>query len=104
MKCVMITGDNTLTGSNISYSCGMSDLTKQMLICDFRSNKFVEETFIFLSQPHANNSNNIVERSFINDQEYDYYLNELVETAEKKNYEICITGRAFEELFKSTSH
>jgi magnesium-transporting ATPase (P-type) len=45
----MITGDNTLTGSNISYSCGMSDLTKQMLICDFRSNKFVEETFIFLS-------------------------------------------------------
>lgn len=33
--CVMITGDSTLTGSNISYKCGISDNKKGMIICHF---------------------------------------------------------------------
>lgn len=38
--CVMITGDNTLTGSNISYKCNISDRNKSMIICDFVEGKF----------------------------------------------------------------
>lgn len=45
--CVMITGDNTLTGSNISYKCEISDKTKGMIICDFVEGRFTEENFHF---------------------------------------------------------
>ena len=44
--CVMITGDNTLTGSNISYKCDISDKTKGMIICDYVDSKFTEEFLI----------------------------------------------------------
>jgi len=40
VRCVMITGDNTLTGSNISYECGIADESKRMLICDYVDNIF----------------------------------------------------------------
>ena len=43
----MITGDNTLTGSNISYKCNISDRRKRMVICDYVDNKFTEEDFHF---------------------------------------------------------
>jgi magnesium-transporting ATPase (P-type) len=43
--CVMITGDNTLTGSNISYKCGISDKEKEMIICDFKDGHFIEDKF-----------------------------------------------------------
>lgn len=43
--CVMITGDNTLTGSNISYKCEISNKAKGMLICDLIDGKFVTEDF-----------------------------------------------------------
>lgn len=43
----MITGDNTLTGSNISYKCEISDKTKGMIICDFVEGRFTEENFHF---------------------------------------------------------
>jgi cation-transporting P-type ATPase 13A2 len=43
--CVMITGDNTLTGSNISYKCDISNKAKGMIICDFNDGKFVEDKF-----------------------------------------------------------
>ena len=42
IKCVMITGDNTLTGSNISYKCEISNKAKHMLICDYENGKFNE--------------------------------------------------------------
>lgn len=45
--CVMITGDNTLTGSNISYKCEISNKAKGMIICDYVEGKFTEENFIF---------------------------------------------------------
>jgi magnesium-transporting ATPase (P-type) len=48
----MITGDNTLTGSNISYKCSISDKTKNMIICDF-DKKFIEESFIFHDYDNA---------------------------------------------------
>jgi magnesium-transporting ATPase (P-type) len=38
----MITGDNTLTGSNISYKCSISDKGKDMMIVDFVDGKIVE--------------------------------------------------------------
>jgi magnesium-transporting ATPase (P-type) len=38
----MITGDNSLTGSNIGYKCGISDRTKRMIICDYKDDNFVE--------------------------------------------------------------
>lgn len=38
----MITGDNSLTGSNISYKCGISDVNKGMFICDFDKGVFTE--------------------------------------------------------------
>lgn len=45
--CVMITGDNTLTGSNISYKCEISNKAKGMIICDFVGGSFIEENFNF---------------------------------------------------------
>ncbi len=45
--CVMITGDNTLTGSNISFKCSISDKRKGMIIVDYVGNKLTEEEFIF---------------------------------------------------------
>jgi len=45
--CVMITGDNTLTGSNISYKCSISDKNKGLIIVDFVNKKLIEENFIF---------------------------------------------------------
>lgn len=43
----MITGDNTLTGSNISYKCAISNKEKSLIIIDFVDNKLTEEEFIF---------------------------------------------------------
>jgi magnesium-transporting ATPase (P-type) len=43
----MITGDNALTGSNISFKCEIADIKKKMIICDYRNDKFVTEDFIF---------------------------------------------------------
>jgi magnesium-transporting ATPase (P-type) len=43
----MITGDNTLTGSNISYKCGISNYEKQMIIIDWDNNRMTELQFIF---------------------------------------------------------
>lgn len=37
----MITGDNTLTGSNISYKCSISDKEKGLIIVDYAGNKLV---------------------------------------------------------------
>lgn len=45
--CVMITGDNTLTGSNISFKCSISDKRKGMIIVDYVGNELTEEEFIF---------------------------------------------------------
>lgn len=45
--CVMITGDNSLTGSNISYKCDISDKRKGMIICDFVNGSYAEENFEF---------------------------------------------------------
>ena len=42
IDCVMITGDNTLTGSNISFKCNISDRSKHMIIIDFLDGKMVE--------------------------------------------------------------
>ena len=42
---VMITGDNSLTGSNIGYKCGIAYRDKGMIICDYKNNSFVEENF-----------------------------------------------------------
>lgn len=36
----MITGDNPLTGSNISFKCGISNKRQGMIICDYRNGKF----------------------------------------------------------------
>ena len=43
----MITGDNTLTGSNISYKCSISNKEKELIIIDYVANKLTEEPFIF---------------------------------------------------------
>lgn len=43
----MITGDNTLTGSNISYKCSISDKNKGLILIDYIGNKLTEEQFIF---------------------------------------------------------
>jgi magnesium-transporting ATPase (P-type) len=42
---VMITGDNTLTGSNISYKCSISNKSMGMIICDYVEGEFTEEDF-----------------------------------------------------------
>jgi magnesium-transporting ATPase (P-type) len=44
---VMITGDNSLTGSNIGYKCGISFKSKGMIIVDYKDGNFTEENFIF---------------------------------------------------------
>ena len=43
----MITGDNSLTGTNIAYKCGIADKTKNTTIIDFKEGKIVEEPFVF---------------------------------------------------------
>lgn len=44
---VMITGDNSLTGSNIGYKCGISYKDKGMTIVDYKEGHFTEEPFIY---------------------------------------------------------
>lgn len=39
LPCVMITGDNALTGSNMACQCGISDPTKITLICNYNPQK-----------------------------------------------------------------
>ncbi len=51
----MITGDNTLTGSNISYKCSISDKSKDMIIVDFVDGKLSEEHFIFHDYDNTKN-------------------------------------------------
>jgi len=46
----MITGDNTLTGSNISYKAKISDKNKKMLIIDYVNSKFTEEDFVYIPE------------------------------------------------------
>jgi magnesium-transporting ATPase (P-type) len=36
----MITGDNALTGSNISFKCEIADTSKKMIICDYKNGKY----------------------------------------------------------------
>ena len=43
----MITGDNSLTGSNIGYKCGISHRNQAMIICDYKDGHFVEENFVY---------------------------------------------------------
>ena len=43
----MITGDNALTGSNISFKCEIADTSKKMIICDYKNGKYETEDFIF---------------------------------------------------------
>jgi len=43
----MITGDNSLTGSNIAYKCGIADRNKQMIIIDFDGNNLDLSDFNF---------------------------------------------------------
>lgn len=47
ISCVMITGDNPLTGSNIAYKCEIAHLEKKMLICDHKNGKFFSEEFSY---------------------------------------------------------
>ena len=54
IDCVMITGDNTLTGSNISYKCSISDRSKQMIIIDWDGKRLTEEQFIFHDYDNMN--------------------------------------------------
>jgi magnesium-transporting ATPase (P-type) len=54
IDCVMITGDNTLTGSNISYKCAISDRNKQMMIIDWDGKRLTEEQFIFHDYDNTN--------------------------------------------------
>lgn len=35
IPCVMITGDNSLTGSNISYKCRIADRNKKLFIFNY---------------------------------------------------------------------
>ena len=66
----MITGDNTLTGSNISYKCNISDKKKKMLIVDFIDKKFVEEDFHYIKEENEEGLDNAkTENKFINEIE-----------------------------------
>ena len=66
----MITGDNTLTGSNISYKCNISDKNKKMLIVDFIDKKFVEEDFHYIKEENEEGLDNAkTENKFINEIE-----------------------------------
>lgn len=44
IPCVMITGDNALTGSNISYKCKIVDLKKKLYIFNYNEN---EKEFVY---------------------------------------------------------
>lgn len=39
IPCVMITGDNALTGSNIAYKCKIADPRKKLFICDYKQSE-----------------------------------------------------------------
>lgn len=54
----MITGDNTLTGSNISYKCDISNKSKGMIICDFNEGRFVQDLFNFQDDDESTDVSN----------------------------------------------
>ena len=45
IRMAMITGDNALTASNISFKCKIADLTKKMYIYDYRNHELICEDF-----------------------------------------------------------
>lgn len=49
LPCVMITGDNALTGSNMACQCGISDPRKKTLICNYdpQKNVLTFEDFVY---------------------------------------------------------
>jgi magnesium-transporting ATPase (P-type) len=134
----MITGDNTLTGSNISYKCDISSRGKGMIICDYVNGKFTEEGFDF--QEDDDNTTDVssknqqlpplrghdvaVHNSFspkkgleielymdnttgqnLNtaseavQSEAKAFMQEMLHKADKRNCQLCVTGRAFNEMF-----
>lgn len=137
IDCVMITGDNTLTGSNISFKCNISDRSKHMIIIDFLDGKMVEENFIFhdydntkafatdkpiaesyieddirvslLSKDRSSRGT----RSYLKEQSHmegfepmkdnnDEFMFNATQKAEESNSQLCVTGRAFNELFSGS--
>ena len=137
IDCVMITGDNTLTGSNISFKCNISDRSKHMIIIDFLDGKMVEENFIFhdydntkafptdkpiaesyieddirvslLSKGRSSRGT----RSYLKEQSHmegfepmkdnnDEFMFNATQKAEESNSQLCVTGRAFNELFSGS--
>jgi magnesium-transporting ATPase (P-type) len=137
IDCVMITGDNTLTGSNISFKCNISDRSKHMIIIDFVEGKMVEENFIFhdydntkafpTDKPIAESyieddirvsllsrdRSSRATRSYLKEQSHmegfepmkdnnDEFMFNATLKAEENNSQLCVTGRAFNELFSGS--
>lgn len=133
----MITGDNTLTGSNISFKCNISDRSKHMIIIDFVEGKMVEENFIFHDYDNAKAfptdkpiAESYIEddvrvsllskdrsargtRSYLKEQSQmegfepmkdnnDEFMFNATQRAEENNSQLCVTGRAFNELFSGS--
>jgi magnesium-transporting ATPase (P-type) len=133
----MITGDNTLTGSNISFKCNISDRTKHMIIIDFVDGKMTEENFIFhdydntkafptdkpiaesyieddvrvslLSKDRSSRGT----RSYLKEQSHmegfeplkdnnEEFMFNVTQKAEENNSQLCVTGRAFNQLFSGS--
>lgn len=128
--CVMITGDNTLTGSNISYKCEISDKAKGMIICDFVEGRFTEENFHFEDDgegttevsgrpaERAASSKVSDEKLLVEEEEVrrpheielltldkiandssSSFMEAIINQAAATNCQLCMTGRAFNELF-----
>lgn len=142
--CVMITGDNSLTGANISYQCNISSRNKKMIICDYDKGTFVKENFNYVNRggqadepeilsetinqlQKSFESNNKISNSSVtpanishieiqlveknnaivgqkselelNRPKGEEFMEEMISIAEATNSQLCVTGKAFNEMF-----
>jgi magnesium-transporting ATPase (P-type) len=81
----MITGDNSLTGSNIGYKCGISFKDKGMLIVDYKDGRFTEEKFIYRERGEEEDNKENTKMSFEGSEEPHLQSNLLSEPISSPN-------------------
>ena len=103
----MITGDNSITASNIGYQSGILDADMKTIIIDYSSETgFTDEEFNYVCEglekktyrrrrAHRKSIRSIDSSS----SEVDIAIDGFLEKAVKSNYNICLTGSAFNHIF-----
>lgn len=103
----MITGDNPITASNIGYQSGILDADTKTIIIDYSHEAgFTDEEFDYVCEGlqkktyHRQRAQRKSDRSIDSgSSEVDIAIDGYLEKAVKSNYNICLTGSAFNYIF-----